>query len=302
MIPHDAFIKPRDRSDDCMLLLRPGQRLLLLVCVMMLCWVVTNVLNGFILAKFGITTRTLRIAAILQSMLQIIMPAIITALLVSRRPARLLAIERAPRSGPMFLGICVLIVSVPLLNLIIQLNASLHLPPAFGAAESWMRQMEDNAASTIATLQGGSSVADLVMSILIVGIMAGLGEELLFRGSIQRLLSTSGLNTHAAIWITAAIFSAVHMQFFGFVPRMLLGALFGYMLVWSGTLWLPICVHAANNIIYVTARWMALRSSVSSTTVDTVGVDGNWTIILTSAALTTATLFALYRQCRRDRS
>ena len=302
MIPHQAFIKPQDRNSDCMLLLRPGQRLLLLVCVMLFCWVVSNVFNGLILAKFGISTRTLRVAAVIQSMVQIILPAIVTAMMVSRKPACLLAIERPPRSGVLLLGVCTLIVSVPLLNLVIHLNAMMQLPAAMAGVEQWLRHMEDSAGSTIATLQGGTSVADLVMSVLIVGIMAGLGEELLFRGTIQRLLSTGGLNPHAAVWITAALFSAVHMQFFGFVPRLLLGALFGYMLYWSGTLWLPVCVHAANNIIYVSTHWMAMRSAVSSTTVDTVGTDGSWPIILTSALLTTATLTALYHKCRRKRT
>ncbi len=217
MIPHELLSKKN--GDDCRLLLTIGQRMLLLLCVMLLCWIVGSVLNGLIIAKFGQTARVLRIAAVIQSLLQIILPSLVTALMISRYPARFLEIDRVPRASMTLLSIALLVVSMPAFNSVIQWNASLHLPDFMQGVEQWMRQAEDRSAATIRIMQGGTSVGDLILNILIIGVMAGLGEELLFRGTIQRMLTTSGMNPHAAIWIVAVLFSAIHMQFFGFVPR-----------------------------------------------------------------------------------
>ena len=77
--------------------------------------------------------------------------------------------------------------------------------------------------------------------------MAGLSEEIFFRGFIQRLFIENKLNHHLAIWFTAILFSAIHLQFFGFVPRVLLGAVLGYLYFYSGNLWLSIIAHTVNN-------------------------------------------------------
>lgn len=292
MIPHELLSKKN--GDDCRLLLTIGQRLLLLLCVMLLCWIVGSVLNGLIISKFGQTARVLRIAAVIQSLLQIILPSLVTALMVSRLPARFLEIDRLPRASMTLLSVALLVVSMPAFNWIIQWNASLHLPDFMQGVEQWMRQAEDSAAATIRLMQGGTSVGDLILNVLIIGVMAGLGEELLFRGTIQRMLSTSGMNHHAAIWIVAVLFSAIHMQFFGFVPRMLLGALFGYLLYWSGSLWLPIIVHAANNTMYVVFQWIALRNNMPAGNIDEIGTrPGEYIYIIASVVVSALFLWRI---------
>jgi len=89
------------------------------------------------------------------------------------------------------------------------------------------------------------------MGLLVIGIMAGVGEEFLFRGILQPKLKFYIGNPHVAIWLTAAIFSAIHMQFYGFIPRMLLGAIFGYLYHFSGSLLYPIIAHILNNVVTV---------------------------------------------------
>ena len=88
---------------------------------------------------------------------------------------------------------------------------------------------------------------EFVLAFIVIAVFAGLGEELVFRGMIQNMLQKSFGNIHAAIWVAAALFSLIHMQFFGFLPRMLLGALFGYLYYWSGNLWIPVFAHMTNN-------------------------------------------------------
>jgi membrane protease YdiL (CAAX protease family) len=87
----------------------------------------------------------------------------------------------------------------------------------------------------------------LLLNVLMLAIIPALGEELVFRASLQKILGRWTGNYHLAIWLSAIIFSGIHFQFYGFFPRMFLGALFGYLLVWSGSIWLPILAHFLNN-------------------------------------------------------
>src|SRR5207344_1198984 len=93
----------------------------------------------------------------------------------------------------------------------------------------------------------GTSVLSLAINLFIIAFLPALGEELFFRGMMQKLFSQLTKNNHLAIIITSIIFSAIHLQFYGFLPRMVLGIFLGYLLVWSGSLWLPILAHFVNN-------------------------------------------------------
>ena len=134
------------------------------------------------------------------------------------------------------------------------------------------------------------------MNILIIGVLAGFGEELFFRGTFMRLMTTGRVNPHVAIWTVAVVFSAMHLQFFGFVPRTLLGAYFGYLLYWSRSLWVPIIIHASNNIIYVVWQWAYSVNGNEQTPIDTIGTNGNWSAVVISALLTVAIIICIQRR------
>ena len=104
-----------------------------------------------------------------------------------------------------------------------------------------------------ASLQDGP--AELLLNLLTVGVVAALGEELVFRGIVQQQMNKFVQNPILSIWITAIIFSAIHMQFVGFLPRMILGAGLGYLFYWSRSLWLPILVHFLFNSLQVVAYY-----------------------------------------------
>ena len=113
--------------------------------------------------------------------------------------------------------------------------------------ETWMRNSESQANEITEAFLSTKSIGGLIGNIFIVAVLPAIGEELLFRGLLQGLIKKMTGNFHWAIWVTAALFSALHLQFFGFLPRMLLGAFFGYLLEWTGTLWLPVIAHFINN-------------------------------------------------------
>ena len=271
------------------------QRFIFFICIAIFGFLISSIAGGLILSKFPSSVAAMRIAAVIQSLFQLIIPAILTALLVTRRPATFLAIDRKIDASTLCLALAALIASIPAMNLIIELNQNMNLPESLSRLEKAIREMEDRAADTISLMQGGNSVGDLIMNILIIGVLAGFGEELFFRGTFVRLMTTGNINRHIAVWTVAIVFSAMHLQFYGFVPRTLLGAYFGYLLIWSHCLWIPIIIHAANNIIYVCMQWV--YDGVDETPVDTIGKD-DLSMALASAAVTVALLFLIYRRSK----
>lgn len=247
-----------------------SQRVIMFISVSMIGLFIAAVLSTIIMMR-GQTATTLRIATLINDIIMFVMPPVICAVIYSYRPAEYLRVASAPGLTPLILAVGTMICSIPMMNMIIEWNEGLSLPSSLAAMESWMREAEQRAGDTVNTLMGGSSAGSLILSILIVGVLAGFSEELFFRGGIQRLLVSGRVNPHVAIWVTAFLFSAIHLQFFGFFPRLLLGAFFGYLLYWTKNLWVPIVCHIFNNSIVATVTWMTARGSATSGGLNEIG-------------------------------
>jgi uncharacterized protein len=135
----------------------------------------------------------------------------------------------------------------PFNEFFIKLNEGMQLPKQFEGVQNWMQQSEENTAKMMKFMMDFNTLPQFIIAFIVIACFAGIGEELIFRGILQNLFLKKFNNHHTAIWLSAAIFSAIHFQFFGFLPRMLLGAMFGYLYVWTGNLWLPIIAHITNN-------------------------------------------------------
>lgn len=129
----------------------------------------------------------------------------------------------------------------------IEWNANLTFPDFMKGFEEWARTREDYAGVVTNFLTTFNTTGEFILAFVVIAILPAIGEELVFRGLIQPQLVKHTGNIHVAVWVSAILFSALHMQFFGFVPRMLLGALFGYLYFWSGNLWVAILAHFINN-------------------------------------------------------
>ena len=130
---------------------------------------------------------------------------------------------------------------------VIHWNASFHFPDFLNGFESWARDYEDRAEQLTKFMTQFSSTGEFILAFVVIAILPAIGEEFVFRGMLQPQLFRATNNIHVAIWTSAILFSAFHLQFFGFAPRMLLGALFGYLYYWSGSLWMPMFAHFVNN-------------------------------------------------------
>jgi len=142
-------------------------------------------------------------------------------------------------------------------GLLVYWNAQLDLPESMAGIESWMKEMETQLMELTKFLTDFQSVPELLTGILVIGVFAGVGEELFFRGLIQPKMQGYFKSPHWGIWITAIIFSAIHVQFYGFLPRVFLGALFGYMYHYSGSLLFPIIAHIFNNSLTVVVVYLS---------------------------------------------
>lgn len=144
------------------------------------------------------------------------------------------------------LTILVSLAIMPITSFLLELNQKMVFPSMFSDFESWATNMENQLGELTLFLTKFDNWGAFLIGLLVIAVIPALGEELFFRGMLQRTLSQS-LSTHVAIWVSAFIFSAIHQQFYGFLPRAVLGAVFGYLYVWSGNIWLPILAHFVNN-------------------------------------------------------
>lgn len=188
--------------------------------------------------------------------------AIATAILTSRNPARFLGLTSPVGIRPFIGVIIILFIGMPFMNQLIFWNSEFHLPQSMQGIEMAMREWEEMATSITSVILDTTSVGGLISGILIIGVLTAFGEELLFRGTLQRILNQNPVMHQWSIWIAAFIFSAVHLQFFGFVPRLLLGAFFGYILYSTGSIWPAIFAHAINNSIVVISEWLNQQNDV----------------------------------------
>ena len=133
------------------------------------------------------------------------------------------------------------------LSPLVEWNMNFQFPEFLKEFGDWAREREDALIQLTEILTRFESQRDLIIGLVVVAVLPGIGEELVFRGLIQNELKRGSGNIHLSIWVAAFLFSAIHMQFFGFLPRMLLGALFGYLYHWSGNLLVPMFAHFFHN-------------------------------------------------------
>ncbi|MES2061852.1 MAG: CPBP family intramembrane glutamic endopeptidase [Bacteroidota bacterium] len=141
----------------------------------------------------------------------------------------------------------VMLVSSPLIEFLSNINQQMVLPKWLSGLERWMKESEESARRVTMAILQMQTLWDCIKNIILIGLLTAIAEEFMFRGGIQTIMQKWTKNTHVAIWVTAAIFSAFHMEFYGFLPRLLLGALFGYFVAWSGSIWPAVWGHFLNN-------------------------------------------------------
>lgn len=201
--------------------------------------------------KESITPELVRFDMLFQALLVFILPVIFDVFLLRRE--RLSFLTLGKRVHPLWLlgAIFAIFFAMPAASWLGELNSQVHFPSSLAGVEGWMREKEQENSFIPQLLLEDKSVQGLFLNLLTMALLPALSEELFFRGMLQRTLMDTRMNAHMAIWITAILFSGFHLQFFGFFPRLFLGAVLGYLFYFTGSLWISIIAHFLNNAFIV---------------------------------------------------
>lgn len=244
------------------------------------------------------STTFLRLSVCLQSIFIFLVPALESAFLFEKRPLRYLKLNKAIDVRFLILSIVLIFAVQPMVSWLGYHNNNMSLPESLAPLEQQMRSWEDMATQTMEQLLINSTIPVLLLNIFVIAIMAGVAEELFFRGSVQQLINKISHNKHIAVWITAFVFSAIHFQFYGFFPRMFLGALLGYLFVWSGNLWIPIIVHSLNNAMSV-LLFHFYYGTPSYNKMENIGVGDTWWTSLISIVISFLICYLLIKDSKK---
>ncbi len=243
-----------------------------------------------------ITWSGVLITSVVQNIVAFIAPVAVLVRLVSARPWQELYLNTAPRWEAVLGVVMVCVVSVPAMNWLTAVNEAVTFPEWLSPLERMFRSMENQALESTRKIIEVCSVEGLIINILVVGVLTGIGEEMFFRGGVQNYIhrGNTPVKPWVAIWVSAFIFSAMHFQFYGFLPRMLLGAYFGYLLVWTRCLWVPVIAHALNNSMAVGGEFMYNKFLIDNDvlTIGEPGTSTEWVAFLSLTGLIIILSFA----------
>lgn len=248
-----------------------------------------------------VTTEALKWVQLIQTAALFLLPPFLMAFLWAKQPLEWLKLKSETRGYGLW-AIFLMLIALPAINLVGYFNQQMSLPAFLEPLEQWMKTAEENAAHLTEQFLSVTTFDGLIINILLMALLPAVAEELTFRGVLQNLfevkdetLKKKGNRVHMAIWCSAILFSAIHMQFYGFLPRMLMGALFGYALVWTGSLWIPILMHFTNNSMAVILYFLAIRSGWDMDKVDTIGTNDTLWLGVVSLVLTIIGIYAFRR-------
>ena len=191
------------------------------------------------------TRNFMRAVMLINHLFSFIIPSLLTGWIVYKNNIfAYFKLTKAPNIRIVILGFVFLVVSIPLVQYAYQVNKMLPLP-------EWMLEMESSTGNILEAIISKENFYEVIINVFLIAVIPGIGEELMFRGLIQQQFGRLLQNEHLTVWLAAAFFSAIHMQFQGFLARLILGALLGYLLVWSRNLWVPMIVHFLNNGLQV---------------------------------------------------
>ncbi len=272
-----------------------GNRLVVLVCAFIVGLFVASAVPQ--VGLFG-RRADLWISTELQDVLVFVLPALLVACMGGKSVAQSLRLDVGLSWRQVAFVTVVYVVSLPALNWGYDLNRSMSLPDSMSSLEHFMRLSEEAAQQMTDELLSSTSFAAMLCSLFVVALSAAFAEEMFFRGAILGLCVDCGMRRHLAIWTVAFVFSFIHFQFFGFLPRLLLGAWLGYLMVWSRSLWLPILAHTLNNGCVVVTTYLSNVHLIDAGLIDSVGIPqaGQFPVVALVSAVLTALAIGLCRK------
>ncbi len=234
----------------------------------------------------------------LQAIGLFILPAFIIAYLFHSKITEYLRFNEKITTRSIVFTVFILLASIPIINSLAVLNQGMQFPDCLAGLENWIQEKEASAQTITESFLRMDSVTSLMLNIIMIGVLPAIGEELIFRGVFQRLFAEWTKNIHWGIIIAAFLFSAIHMQFYGFLPRFVLGIVLGYLFYWSGSIWIPIVGHFVNNTAAVLVYYF--YSDKITEEIESFGANPNsYGYLIVSIVIVGSLLYLFYKENKR---
>lgn len=270
----------------------PGMRVFIFLIAFFVCALIGSVISA--LFMIGNDIVRLKIGQGISSALIFIAPPIILYAFTRTEPMRQLGFRKPIKWWMLLIGIALMFVSLPLTNILGTWNEKMNLGETFETLEMLLKQLEDVAGDLTQRMLEVDTIGGLLFNLIVIALIPAIGEELTFRGVLQQALTRGCKNAHVAIVLSAFIFSFIHFQFYGFLPRMFLGLILGYMFYYSGSLWTSILMHFVNNGSAVVLAYLDYKG-LTNVDWEHFGSTSNIALLITSLILTVGMIVIVSR-------
>ena len=211
--------------------------------------------NGMDYTQVAADTNYLRIYQILSSLIIFVIPALVCAKLFDDNLKQGLYLNQKLDYKALIISLVAMLVALPLTSCLTDWNLHLSLPDFMSGIEEWMRQKEEHAKVITEKMLITDSFGIYLYNIIVLAVVPACSEELFFRATLQKFITIK--RPILAAMVAGMIFSAFHLQFYGFLPRFALGFMLGVMLVCTNNILVPMAAHFLNNFMAVTAYYVA---------------------------------------------
>lgn len=273
-----------------------GKRFLLFLFLLALGLLIGSLASIVITIAGNNSVNALRWAQAVSSTFLFIFPPIALYLFTRKQPMQQIGFTKPNSILIMILGVVIMFASMPFNSQLAVWNENMQLPAALSKLEEIIKMTEEKAGELTEQMLDVKTFGDLIINLIVIALIAAVGEELTFRGVIQQFLTKVCKNAHVAIILSAAIFSAIHFQFYGFLPRFVLGIFLGYFFYMTKSLWTSILMHFANNALAVIAYYLN-NIGVIDVDVDSMGTTV-WYITILSAIACIALIVFSWRKMK----
>jgi membrane protease YdiL (CAAX protease family) len=275
-------------------------QLLMLLAITFFCLMVSSFAGSFfVFLKLGVSFEAineiqqnmnshpdlLREMQFLQVLGIFIFPPIICSWLFSDNYREYLKIDN-PVHLPVAVWVFIsMVVFIPFINFTGYLNQQMVFPEALKGLETWIKETEESLGQQLEAMLFTHNVWVIIFNIIVICVLTGIGEEFLFRGLLQTLFGRVFKNPHVLVWVIAILFSTVHFQFYGFLPRTLLGVYLGYLMYYTKTIWIPVLAHFTNNFCSLVVFYIFQDSPEKVQQADAIGTGSTAWLAVASLAL-----------------
>jgi len=246
------------------------------------------------------TIMGLKMAQIVSAIGAFIVPSFLFAMLVSKKKLSYLGLNVSPTIIALLLAGSIMIIATPFINWMAEINSHLTLPASLSSVENWIKDSEAKATVITNAFLADKSIGGLFLNLFIMAALAAFSEEIFFRGVLQKTIINWTKNVHWGVWISGIVFSTLHFEFYGFLPRMMMGVFLGYIYVWSKSLWVPMFAHFINNGMDVLLSFFEQRNVLPKNIDQAGSAVSDWWQVVASVLLIALLLFVFYKWVKKE--